>query len=86
MDEKEVTLREKLNFNENSFCKELNSEKKYLVISPIQLDCKEYYIITINTNYGNLGIQGDPYVKYFDYDPSWPVDCKSNCIRFYSNN
>ena len=27
MDEKEVTLREKLNFNENSFCKELNSEK-----------------------------------------------------------
>ena len=86
MDEKEVSLREKLNFNENSFCKELNSEKKYLVISPIQLDCKEYYIITINTNYGNLGIQGDPYVKYFDYDPSWPVDCKSNCIRFYSNN
>ena len=27
MDEKEVSLREKLNFNENSFCKELNSEK-----------------------------------------------------------
>ena len=67
MDEKEVSLREKLNFNENSFCKELNSEKKYLVISLVQLDCKEYYIITINKLW-EFRHTGDPYVKYFDYD------------------
>ena len=42
MDDKEVLLREKLNFSSNSFCEELNSDQKYTVISPVQLNCKEY--------------------------------------------
>ena len=86
MDDKEVLLREKLNFSSNSFCEELNSDQKYTVISPVQLDCKEYYLFSVNSNFGNLGIQGDPFFKYFDYDPKAEVYCKSDCLRFYSNN
>ena len=86
MDDKEVLLREQLNFSSNSFCEELNSDQKYTVISPVQLDCKEYYLFSVNSNFGNLGIQGDPFFKYFDYDPKAEVYCKSDCLRFYSNN
>ena len=43
MNDKEVILRERLDFSSNSFCEELNSDQKYTVISPVQLNCKEYY-------------------------------------------
>ncbi len=86
MDDKEVLLRERLNFSSNSFCEELNSDQKYTVISPIKLNCEEYYLFSINSNFGNLGIQGDPFFKYFEYDPKAEVYCESECLRFYTNN
>jgi len=86
MNDKEVILRERLDFSSNSFCEELNSDQKYTVISPVQLNCKEYYLFSVNSNFGNLGIQGDPFFRYFDYDPKAEVYCQSDCLRFYSNN
>jgi hypothetical protein len=83
MDEKEIFLRNQLYFNPNSFCKELQSEKKFFVISPIKLECEKFYLFTINTNYGNLGILGDPFLKYNELKGSGL--CSESCIRFYKN-
>ncbi|MAU88781.1 MAG: hypothetical protein CMC40_02605 [Flavobacteriaceae bacterium] len=83
MNEKEISLRNKLNFNSDSFCKELQSEKKFFVVSPIKLDCEKFYLFTINANYGNLGILGDPFLQYNELEGNgW---CSESCIRFYKN-
>ena len=84
MDLNEITLRNKLNLNANSFCDELNTELDYFVISPTLLNCKEFYLFTINTNYGNAGITGDPFLKYNENNGE--NFCSESCIRFYKNN
>ena len=83
MDEKEIFLRNQLYFNSNSFCEELQSEKKFFVISPIKLECDKFYLFTINTNYCTLGILGDPFLKYNELEGSGL--CSESCIRFYKN-
>ena len=55
-------LRNKLNLNA-LFCGWTKYELDYFVISPTLLNRKEFTLFTINTNYGNAGITGDPFLK-----------------------
>ncbi len=84
MDKNEIDLRKKLYLNSKSFCEELDSNIQYFVVSPILLDCEKSYLFTVNTNYGNTGILGDPFFKYNEIEGEG--FCSDSCIRFYRNN
>ena len=83
MDENEIFLRKKLYFNSTSFCEELKSEENYFVASPKKLNCDNFYLFTINTTYGNVGILGDPFLQYDELNNE--NLCYESCIRFYKN-
>tara|TARA_B100001121_G_scaffold106407_2_gene94038 strand:- start:5408 stop:7072 length:1665 start_codon:yes stop_codon:yes gene_type:complete len=77
----DIILREKLEFNSNSFCKELSNELNLMVISSKKLDCSQFSLFSVNKYYGNSGIVGDPYYVYKEDS----CNLEDSCFFFYTN-
>ena len=77
----DIILREKLEFNSNSFCKELSNELNLMVISSKKLNCSQFSLFSVNKYYGNSGIVGDPYYVYKEDS----CNLEDSCFFFYTN-